>query len=68
MTPTDAGAGNRSRVYVHPAPGTYARIPVKSAGDDTFGYKVVPGTSEKGEPFDLVFIDPKNQRDPNRRL
>ena len=50
-------------VFVHPAHGTYNRIPLSPKGDAGFSYKIVEAVSDSGKPFRLVFIDPKTRSD-----
>ena len=51
------------RVFIHPAPGTYNRLPLAPEGQDRFSYKVVRAVSSEDEPGEIVFIDPKSRRD-----
>lgn len=66
----DLGPSPKRRdVWVHPATGTYDRIPIEPSGDGEFSFKIVPvegAVSNDGKPFRLVFVDPKTRRDDPR--
>lgn len=53
-------------VFVFPAKGTYARIPLKESGDGSFSFKMVELKGEDGEPFRLFFINPTREQGMQR--
>lgn len=60
--------GRNSRdVMMFPSPGNYNRLPLEAQGDGLFSYKAVEAKSDvDGEPFYIIFVDPKAPRDPER--